>query len=479
VSAAGPPAQRHQPAPLSAGYTETIGDLARAAIRQGVVVYAAAGLSMSAPTSGPRGDHVADDVRGWLARKLGIEEADLAAKNLEQLGQLALADSERTLAELKERVLQAFPFAACDPNYGHEALALMMREGLAAVISVNWDCAVERAGRAIDINVESVVAAGQRLTLAPDDVPIYKVHGCARRPLEHLALTQDEVDAPQDWAQAEVQNAIHGERVIFVGLGTIGLYVREPVATQPELWVTGTPTNITIVEPGDLPAAWTTTLGEAANDVHLRMGADEFFDELLRAIVCRVLDEIEAAVQSIQNLEWPIPMLNGLLALRTALAPIHADAVLRWWRDGVSPTDAGKSFLLELAGRQALMTVALLLGHDNTPIEATGTRDRLAVGSQQRYLEIASLPGQQASRVREIHTDRVIRRRETGVYPDLRRPVTVVSAGHFGEFPSDEAPIDIAAPEPGEFEMGEPDLRANIRFESAAAGVENRIRLAA
>jgi hypothetical protein len=479
VPAAGHPAQRHQPAPLSAGYTEAIGDLARVALRQGVVVYAAAGLSMSAPTSGPRGDHVADNVRGWLARKLGIDEADIATANLEQLGQLALADSGRTLAELKERVLQAFPFAACDPNYGHEALALMMREGLAAVISVNWDCAVERAGRAIDINVESVVAAGQRLTLAPDDVPIYKVHGCARRPPEHLALTQDEVDAPQDWARAEVQNAIHGERVIFVGLGTIGLYVSEPVATKPELWVTGAPTNITIVEPGHLPAAWTTALGEAAHDVHLRMGADEFFDELLRAIVSRVLDGIEGDVQGIQNLEWPIPMLNGLLALRTALAPIHADAILRWWRDGVSPTDAGKPFMLELAGRQALMTVALLLGHDDAPIEASGTRDRLAVGSQQRYLEIASLPGQQASRVREIHTDRVIRRRETGVYADRRRPVTIVSAGHFGEFPSDDAPIDIAAPEPGEFEIAEPDLRANIRFESAAAGVENRIRLAA
>jgi hypothetical protein len=98
------------------------------------------------------------------------------------------------LEELRARAAQAFDFKGMEPNFGHEVSALLLREGLIQLISVNWDCAVERAGQRADVRIQGVATAAECIQLV-QQLPLYKVHGCATRP-PTLALTKAEVDKP-------------------------------------------------------------------------------------------------------------------------------------------------------------------------------------------------------------------------------------------------------------------------------------------
>ena len=54
------------------------------------------------------------------------------------------------LTELKRRASECFDFAGIEPNYGHEVIALLLREGLVEVITTNWDTAIEVCPWALD-----------------------------------------------------------------------------------------------------------------------------------------------------------------------------------------------------------------------------------------------------------------------------------------------------------------------------------------
>jgi hypothetical protein len=401
---------------------------------------------------------------------LGVQVADLVQCTLEQLAERVERHAADRLDELRDRAVETFDFRSIEPNFAHEAAALLLREGLVQLISVNWDCGIERAGVRAEVRIAGVATATQRLQLV-DELPLYKVHGCARQP-ETIALTQAEVDKPQRWAVALVQNAIAGGFVVFVGLGTVGLYVGEPVTELLEIWTSGA--TVKVVDP-DLRELWRKALGDRADEAHVRMGAEEFLDDLLRATVRDALDEVEQAVQLlVGNEEWASSMDDGCHLIRTAFERITADAAMHWWRDGVVDTQAGAPFITELPGKRALMTVALLAGGEGAAIETRGVRGRLTVGTPSQYFEIVCRPGDHVSDVERVARGRIARRLEEGVYLDGRM-ITVVVPEAMGQFPAPDAPVDIAAGGEEPTDIGAGVSATRVRLVSAEEAVQGRL----
>jgi hypothetical protein len=442
----------------------------QAAKQRRLVLYLGAGISIGPPSCGPAGPVVADVLRPFVARMLKVDNAGLAGLGLEDLAQRVADDAGDRLDELRERASEAFDFCGMEPNFGHEAVALLLRERLAEAITVNWDCGIERAGVRADVLIEGVADTAQSIQLA-QRLPLNKVHGCATRP-STLAVTQDEVDRPQSWAVGRTQGALAGGIVLFVGLGTIGLYVREPISELVEVWVAEA-ASFAIVDPC-LPEAWRFALGEeTAAENHLPRTGEAFFDELLRAIVRDAIDATEMTTRQLAASEnWAHVMVAGFEALRKELETACADGVLRWWTDAV--LDTGKPFITEARGQKCLMTAAQFAGVDGGVVEVAGVRGRQTVATSERYLEIACRPQERVGRIETVVRDRIQRRRAEGVYPK-GKPVTVIVVDSIGEFPAPQAPPDIAAGDDDAMDIAGGADTVPIRFVSADDGVRGRL----
>jgi SIR2-like domain len=430
------------PLTLADPSSDAVRELVIAARQRRLVLYLGAGVSIPAPSCGPTGNLVADRLRSDVAQIVGCDATDLVGLKLEELAQRVQDESPEQLDELRRAAAGAFDFTGIAHNAAHEGIALLLREGLVEVASVNWDCGVEQAGiREANVRIEGVARAQDRLQLTHGQLPLYKVHGCARKP-ETLALTRAEVDQPQTWAVALVQNALTAGPVVFVGLGTVGLYVTEPINELLKVWQADD-ASVLVVDPV-LSDAWREVLADP-DASHIDMGAIEFVDDLMRAVVKQAIAEAKRSMRPlVENEVWAAPMEAGFDSVSTGLDDVHGDAVLRWWRDGVIDTAAGKPFITELSGQKALMTVALVAGSDGGLVAAQGVRGRLSVGTADRYLEIVSRPGAHFNEVEPIARDRVLRRRQEAVYPESK-PVTVIVVDAFGIFPARHAPVDIAA----------------------------------
>jgi len=316
TSAPTPSAEPYTSKPLQEPPDPRVRTLVQAAKQRRLVLYAGAGLSKAPPSGGPTGWDVANRLRAHAARILGVDVSELHECSLEELSKRVAETAPQHLDGLREHAARAFDFRAMEPNFGHEVAALLLREGLIQLISVNWDCGVETAGMRADVRIQGVATPAQRLQLV-QELPLYKVHGCATQP-RTLALTQAEVDEPQRWAVAQVQNAITGGVVVFVGLGTVGLYVREPVAEVTTIWAADA-SSVHVVDP-ELREPWRQSLGDRAEEAHIAMSADAFFDDLLRAVLLDTLDGVDEAAQVLAEHEaWAVDMSDGVRQLRDAL----------------------------------------------------------------------------------------------------------------------------------------------------------------
>lgn len=438
--------------------------------RQGrLVLYAGAGLSLAEPAAGPRSWQLADRLRPAVAELLGVDQETLTGDNLERLGERVAADAADKMSELRRRAADAAPFCTMEPNYGHEAVALLMREGVVKAVTANWDLGIETAGTRLDIKIAGITTPLERAALG-QQLPLYKVHGCASRP-ETLKATREEVDKPMKWARAEVQQALVDGTVVFIGLGSIGAYVNEPFDELVPLW-RAVGVTLKVVDP-ELSKAWREALGDGADGVHIDADAAEFLDDLLRAIAREALGQAVHRVRVIQDEQtaWAETMLHGIQRLDEALRDTTGKAVLRWMRDGVTHARDGEQFVLDHAGEQSLMALALLVGRDGGELKIELRGPDLAVRTPQQYLEIASRPGERFKEVERSARERVRRRREQGLYGP-GGPVAVAVHGTIGPFPDFEAPVDIAAAEGEAFDVaaGNEDNIRLLRAERAVAG---------
>lgn len=440
---------RHVPRLLREVPPAAVDSLVRAGREGRLVLYLGAGVSLSSPSTGPRGNEVADRLRPFAAELLGVDVGDVTQGDLETLAERVEREAGERLAALKVRAAEAWHFRDMEPNYAHEVIALMLREGFVTVISANWDCGVENGGQQIAIAIEGVSSSVDRLNLASGKVPIYKVHGCATRP-ETLVLTRSEVDQPRTWARAEAQGSLAGGTVVFVGLGTVGSYVGEPVKELVELW-TPEASTIRVVDPGGPSEAWCEVLGDTTEEVELRFGADDFMDHVVRAVAGEALSRVEQEARTLHESEqqaWSEATLNGSIAIRSAFAESPGDAVLRWWRDGVIPSMDGRQFIFEAAGQVCLMCVAQLAAGDGPSLQVSGTDGRLTVQSATRYFEIGCAPSMHRKDAELRARARIERRRRNGYYM-AGAPVAVAIHGALGTFPNPRAPVDIAGETPG------------------------------
>ncbi len=463
---------RHVPRLLREPPPAAVDPLVRTGREGRLVLYLGAGVSRSSPSSGPSGNDVADQLRPFAAELLGVDVGNVTAPNLEALAERVELEVDERLPALKVRAAEAWHFRDMEPNYAHEVIALLLREGLVTVVSANWDCGVENGGKHIEIVIEGVSSALDRLNLASGKIPIYKVHGCATRP-ETLVLTRSEINEPRTWARAEVQGSLAGGRVAFVGLGTLGSYVGEPVRELVGLW-TADGTTICVVDPNGPSEAWREVLGETAHEVELRFGADEFMDHVVRAVALDALSRVEQEARTLHDSEqqdWSAATLNGSIALRRAFADSPGDAVLRWWRDGVIPSMDGRQFIFEAAGQVCLLCVAQLAGRDGPPLQVSGTDGALTVRSPARYFEIGCAPGMLRDAAERSARARIERRRRNGRYT-AGAPVTVAIHGAKGAFPDPRAPVDIAGvtPEPSNIAAAFTDAILVVRAEDATNG---------
>jgi len=436
---------RYRPKPLREAPAPAVAALVGDGSHGHLVLYLGAGLSIPSPACGPRGDDVADRLRPIVAELLGVTEADLPESDLESLAARFERDAPERLGQLKGRAAQVWPFREMEPTYGHEIVALLLREGLVHAVSANWDCGVENGGVRVEVPIEGVSRARDVLDLADGTLCLFKLHGCARRP-ETLVLTRDEVDTPRRWARAKVESALTGGTVVFVGLGTVGTYVGEPVQELADVWTHET-TTVRVVDPFGLSQAWKTVLQERADEVAMRMGADEFLDDLLRAAVSEALSRAGEEARKLHDREqqnWSEATVTGHAALGAALADTPADAVLRWWRDGVTSALHGRPFIFDGAGQTALMCIAQLAANDGGTVFASGTDGSLTIRTEHRYFESVCRPMEHWGNVATAARARIARRRRNGWYVP-GTPITVVIPGATGKFPPFSAPTEIGA----------------------------------
>lgn len=425
---------------------------------------------MAEPSCGPSGGQVAEFVRPAAAQMLGMDPGALAGLTLEELAQRVVDQDADRLQELRVRASEAADFRGLTPGFGHEAAALLLREGAVKLITVNWDCGIEGAGAGMGVVIEHVVHH-QESTQSTDALIVYKVHGCATQP-PTLAMTKDEVDKPPEWVVARTQGALADSVVVFVGLGTVGLYVSEPIESLVEIW--SKEASVLVADP-NLSPAWEEALGaDKAAESHVKCNADCFFDDLLRALVLDALTLGDQEIQGLPEEDWATAMRVGFAELRKGLEAACADGVIRWWRDGVTPSESGKAFIGGQNGRWSMMAVGLLVGEDGVEVEVGGARGRQTVASEKRFFEIVSRPGRPISEVEREGRHRIRRRYDEGVYGQ-KKPVSVVVPGAIGRFPASGAHADISAGEAEMTDIAEGVDVIPIHFVSAEEAVQGRL----
>lgn len=441
---AGGPVAFYAPEPLAAGAGPVALALVRAAVAGHLAFYVGAGVSMSPPTSLPSGADVQRQVAQQARHLLGVEvnsPADAEA-TLEELGAAAAALGADVLDQLRELAAGTVDFVDAPPNFSHEAIALLLREGLVDVLTVNWDRGIERAGLDLGYTVEPILTQEQRGQGGPHP-RMDKLNGCASSP-RTLRITREEVDEPLAWAEHRVGAVLTDATMVFIGLGTVGDYV----ASGVERMLVGArdaPVTIFVVVP-NLSAEWADALGDSAAQAHVPDRAERFLDELLRAAVRLALsnarDAAERAAASGHGAS--VALRTGSDRLVNALHAHAASPVWRWWRDGASGASTGCPFIFDGRGEDALAVVCALVG--DATVAVSGDDDALVVELDGHYLEIGCWPGLQARQLVERQADRIRRRRRRGVYRDLTKRIVSVCAGHRGPLPLANVSLDIADP---------------------------------
>jgi hypothetical protein len=98
---------------------------------------------------------------------------------------------------------------------------------------------------------------------------------------------------------------------------------------------------VRVVDPNGPSQAWVQALGDDAADAAIAMDAEVFLDDLARATVTAALSRLLQEARELHAAErqpWSQATHEGCQALQVALADSPADAILRWWRDGVTST---------------------------------------------------------------------------------------------------------------------------------------------
>jgi hypothetical protein len=385
-----------------------------------------------------------------LSLRVGVQTVGTdGPKSLEQIGDEA--EVAGSLGALKSFLAGVPEFSNNPPNHGHHAVSLLADEGLARVLSVNWDTCIERAAASLGRWTQPTISDQDRRN-PNSDPQLHKLFGCVTRP-ESLRVTTAEITVPANWAAAEIASALATGSVVFIGLGTVPEQVRaiiEPVLADGEV------ADLIVVAP-TLSAAWAAM--ELGPERLRAESGESFLDALLCGVMRRLFSDALAAAERQALTDTPSQATSDALTrLVNALKGLPAVPVAQWLRRGAGGLQTPARLLTDRISVDALTAVAIYAGEAEANPMARGQTATIQIRGA--YAELAIWPGQPASRVVDLETRRVQELAAAGIYADAATTVVHFCSGHRGALPRDGAAVDIVdTPRPADIVAGPGSVR--------------------
>lgn len=332
--------------------------LAREASGGRFAVYVGAGVSLGAPSLLPSSRQFADNLIPRVERAFGISAGRSEEDALRTLEELAdEAERRGVFAAFQELALAAADFCDAPPNFGHRALAVLLREGASTVFTVNWDRCIEHGSAAVGFHVDVTITEADRAHRFTG-VRYHKVHGCASQPSSLLISTR-QLDEPPDWVRHEIGAALGASTLVFVGLGTVGGYVQRRVAQVIDAIGNAAPIWVADPHPSE---TWQELLERAGEDHILQIDSNTFFDHLLRAFVREMLAELVVAAREMDALGWEPPLEPVVERFEEAVHATGALETVDWLRNGAGGVPGGTPFVHSRECRDGLLALAAIIG---------------------------------------------------------------------------------------------------------------------
>lgn len=412
-----------------------------------VVLYVGAGVSIGSGL--PSGAKLAELVYA-KASASGVDLTGISATNLLAVADAAEAANEGDPSVIQEIALGVADFTQAPPAATHVALALLLLEGAALVMSTNWDTCIERAAPSNE-PIAPIVTDDDRMSTR--GVSLFKVHGCARRPNTAL-VTSNQLAATPIWASSELSAKLSHASVVFVGIGDVAPYVA--LRIEKLIAQMGSAENVSVVSRSIVSkwskSEWAKVASNLAESHKIPADAEDFLDDFLRAWVQHCFERLREISTGLGNPDLHV----ALGALLTTLVEDTAPNVLAWLRRSWAIPTAGRSAVHDPHSHEALLALASWTKGDSiAKVPHSGPAQ-----SNRGAIDIHIQPGTPGPVVAKVARARVAAYRTSGVLsPD--DPVTVLCSGQIGPLePSTHALLEqnvVAAEDAGNVITG-PEL---------------------
>ena len=341
------------PRPLAEPAGPVAAALALHARRRELTIYAGAGVSAADPAALPGAARLAQLIHESLSHHL-----DLTAVESDDL--LAVADAVAAESRgddlLRMTILQVADLLGAHENFAHEVLGLLLCEGVVTILETNFDNCIERAAQP---ECPTVVRTAGDLLQASGPA-LLKAHGCATQPKTMIVTTAQLAEAPP-WATVRVAAQLRQDQVVFLGIGSVADYIRNSInEILEEVGVE----HLLVVDPAmaswdTAELAWKDVLPVLRPDQRDPRTADEFCDALLRAYAMLFVNDLKAAVHS---MDPEHPQRKGTSTLVQRLAERDAVWGVRWLRSASHRLPTGSPTVGSSEAIRGALAIGALVG---------------------------------------------------------------------------------------------------------------------
>jgi tetratricopeptide (TPR) repeat protein len=367
---------------LNGGINSALAPLIEASRRAELVVFAGAGISMSAPSYLPswKGFNAAliEEIKTSALAFPGLPDAAAAAirrLDIEQIGVEALSDEVvRSFAsESYFPLLEVLD--ADETNAHHQAVAELARRGSCrSVVTTNFDTLLERAFRAAGVECEAFETPEDFRRSPKAACPIYKIHGSVTAAAGLVDTVSQKLRGLSFAVRARLIDLYHCSHVLVIGFSGADLafgadYLALSALKDGDKGITW------IVEPGRTLSLQVEAIVRAANGQTVQASLNEVFAAL------GVSDRTAS------------PPDSHVADMHKAEADARARARIRRWLEelGSGPLESA-NFCIELADQAGWRTEANALraalaadleGRETLPVNAIVVFNGLAAAADQ------------------------------------------------------------------------------------------------
>ena len=321
-----------------------------------LVLVVGAGVSMGPPTCLPSGSELARNVKTRLLDSpLGSIISPVTGESLLTMADVVENNSLAAFPLFVKTILESADFKTASPNYAHLAIALLMAETNAQVLSTNWDTCIEQSASDVYSDIVACFDWGG-VQSAGDSTKLFKLHGCAKNEFS-IRVSTRQISEETWWAKHQVGAAIETGSVVFLGIGSIAEYIR--LTLQIILKMVKNLSNVFIVDPA-LSGDWN-SLVEGGVRNYLPIRSEEFLDDILRTITLSQLSRVNILAQDMtKDVRWS--NINIEEAVRETVdffRKFPAHYLWLWVRRGFFSVKPNPS-ILDPTFRQFVLALALI-----------------------------------------------------------------------------------------------------------------------